>query len=120
MIKKLTESDVKKQIKDCLYSVGALPVSIWQGLMSKKGTSDILVCYEGKFIAIEVKRPGWMPPGRASKSYQHYYQQKDFLDQVNNAGGLGFFATCIEDVIKKMNLQVKLYPLFHQKGGVGR
>ena len=109
------ESDVKKQIRDCLYTVGALPVPIWQGLMSKKGVSDILVCYQGKFIAIEVKKSNWKPPGRQAKSYKHYYQQKTFIDQVRAAGGIGFFATCLEDVIKELDLKVKLYPLFNQE-----
>ena len=110
---KLTETDVKKQIKDCLHSVGAFPVSIWQGLMSKKGCSDILVCYEGKFVAIEVKRPGWKPPGRQAKSYKHYYQQKQFMDDVKAAGGIGFFASSLEEVVEALGLKVKLYPLFH-------
>jgi len=114
-VNKLTETDVKKQIKDCLYSVGALPVSIWQGLMSRKGTSDILVCYQGKFVAIEVKRPGWKPPGRNAKSYKHYYQQKEFIDEVQAAGGIGFFTTSVEEVVERLDLQVELYPLFNME-----
>jgi len=113
--KRLTETDVKRQIKDTLHAVGALPVSIWQGMMSKKGVSDILVCYQGKFVAIEVKKPGWKLPGRQAKSYQHYYRQKEFIDQVKAAGGIGFFANCVEDVVKELGLEVKLYPLFHSK-----
>ena len=116
-MKTLTEADVKKQIKDCLHAVGALPVSIWQGLMSKRGCSDILVCYKGRFVAIEVKHPRWSPPGRQAKSYAHYKRQKDFIEEVIAAGGIGFFATDVETVIERMDLKVELCPLFYEKGG---
>jgi len=113
----LTEADVKKQIKDCLNAVGALPVSIWQGLMSSKGVSDILVCYRGKFMAIEVKKSNWQPPGRGTKAYKHYWQQFEFLEKVRQAGGIGFFATDVETVIKEMDLKAEVYPLFNQPKG---
>tara|TARA_A100001015_G_scaffold307426_1_gene403312 strand:- start:5021 stop:5380 length:360 start_codon:yes stop_codon:yes gene_type:complete len=63
-----------------------------------KGVSDILGVLDGKFVAIEVKTP------KTRKRVS--VDQKKFLDQVNSSGGIGFVATCIEDVdlvIGKLN-----------------
>lgn len=54
-----------------------------------KGKADILGCYRGRFLAIEVKRPS----GKLS------VDQYEFITQINNAGGLAFVATSIDDVI---------------------
>lgn len=55
------------------------------------GTSDILGIWEnGRFIAIEVKRPG--NENGASD------EQKAFIAQINRRGGLAFVATSVEKV----------------------
>ena len=48
----------------------------------------------GRFVAIEVKRPS------AIKKVTRW--QQEFLDQVNDAGGLGLVATCVEDLEGKV------------------
>jgi hypothetical protein len=53
-----------------------------------KGVSDILGVYEGKFLAIEVKRDG----AYASK------EQKEFIANVTKSGGIAFIARSINDV----------------------
>jgi len=54
-----------------------------------KGVSDIIGCLpSGRFLAIEVKRPGKKPSP----------DQDEFLKQVVMHGGLGFVATSIDDV----------------------
>lgn len=55
-----------------------------------RGVSDIIGCLpkSGRFLAIEVKRPG----GKATQ------EQQNFLDTINEAGGLAFVATSVEDV----------------------
>lgn len=56
------------------------------------GVSDIIgILNDGRFLAIEVKRPG----GSASLF------QKSFLDSISRRGGLAFIATSIDDVIAK-------------------
>lgn len=62
----------------------------------RKGVSDILGCYEGKMIAIEVK-----VPERRNNTTIH---QKIFLDDVKKSGGLAGVATCLEDVDKIIGL----------------
>lgn len=112
----MNETDVKNQIKGVLWSVGARPVPIGAGVFGENGISDLLVCYEGRFVAIEVKKPGWKPPGRNAKSYDHYYKQKMFLESIEAAGGVGFFASDVETVVERMGLKVKLFPLFERGG----
>lgn len=56
-----------------------------------RGISDILgILPGGRFLAIEVKRPGEKPTP----------QQEAFLEAVNQSGGLGIVATSIDDVEK--------------------
>ena len=55
----------------------------------EKGISDIIGCLpDGRFLAIEVKRPGNKPS----------IEQADFLARVNAMGGLGLIAYSIDDV----------------------
>ena len=52
------EGKVKKKCKEYLKSIGAwyyMPVSNGMG---RVGCPDILVCYEGRFLAFETKAPG--------------------------------------------------------------
>lgn len=47
------------------------------------GSSDLIGWYKGKFLAIEVKKPGKKPKS----------QQLNFIDAVNNAGGIAGWVT---------------------------
>lgn len=55
-----------------------------------KGKSDILGIYNGKFIAIEVKKPG----GRVSKD------QENFIAAIKAVGGHGCVAYSLDDARK--------------------
>ena len=62
-----------------------------------KGVSDILgVLPDGRFMAIEVKRPG-------NKATQ---LQQQFLDNVNDKKGLGFIAYSVDDVVRELGGKV--------------
>lgn len=67
----------------------------WQGPMGEKGISDIIGCFKGRFLAIEIKTEN----GKVSE-----YQQR-FIDNVNEAGGLAFVARSIEDVIEHLGIK---------------
>jgi hypothetical protein len=56
-----------------------------------RGVSDIigLLPPNGRFLAIEVKRPGGKPT----------QEQQNFIDAVNRAGGLAFVAFSVDDVL---------------------
>jgi hypothetical protein len=99
----LTEKEVTRQIRQVLKICRVWHWKEWQGPMSfPKGISDILGIYQGRFLAIEVKRPG----GRVSR------EQREFLNRVNAEGGLGFVAYSVDDVVERLQLGVKLNPLF--------
>jgi Holliday junction resolvase-like predicted endonuclease len=51
----VTEQQIQKKIITYLESKGAYVVKVIQA--SKSGVADLIVCYRGKFISIEVKTP---------------------------------------------------------------
>lgn len=56
--------------------------------------SDILACWRGRFLALEVKRPG----GRATAG------QGEFLSAVREAGGLAAVVDSVRDVERLLGL----------------
>jgi penicillin-binding protein-related factor A (putative recombinase) len=110
----LPEKEITKQIRDVLTACRVWHYKNYSGgaFNPRKGISDIIGCYKGRYLAIEVKREDWMPPNPHEKAWQHYKEQKDFIDEVINAGGIGFFANCPEDVIRELQLKAQLFPLF--------
>ena len=76
----------------------------WQGLMSERGVSDIIGCYNGRFFACEIK----VGKGQLSDS------QKRFLQRVQNAGGIAIVARSCEDVVKVLGFERELWPLFNE------
>lgn len=97
----LIETQITKQIRQILHHAGAMTIKIAGGPYQRPGISDLLVCLDGRFIAIEVKRPGHHPTPL----------QLDFIKQVQAAGGIGFIAYSPEDVVRELGLKMKLYPL---------
>lgn len=60
------------------------------------GSSDLIgILPDGRFLAIEIKMPGKKPKP----------EQIKFLNWVNEKGGVGFVATCKEDVKKALTGQ---------------
>ena len=88
------EQDIQKEILDFLRSIGYLAIKQNNiGIYARAGVPDIIACSsEGKFIGIEVKRPGQKPKPI----------QDAFLDAINKIGGVAFCATSVDDV--KVNL----------------
>lgn len=79
-------------------NVGMVPVAAAGGVAgfrrsTMSGISDVIgVLPGGRFLAIEVKRPG----GKTTP------QQEEFLERVNAAGGLAFVATSSRDVEERL------------------
>lgn len=96
----LKEADITRQIRDFLKMQNIWHWKHWSGMGSAPGVSDILGCYQGRFMAIEVKRPG----RKATDA------QRRFIDNVNDAGGIGFVADSIEDVVEGLGIKgVRLF-----------
>jgi hypothetical protein len=90
------EAKITLEIRKLLAKNGIWHFKHWSGVMGKSGVSDIIGCLppDGRLLCIEVKRPG----GKLSK------EQAQFLEDVNEAGGLAFVAYSTRDVIEKLNL----------------
>jgi len=80
------EGVVKKQIRDWLKSVGAYVFSpVQMGIGSR--TLDLLCCIKGRFVAIEVKRPGVNEPTKI---------QALCIREIAQAGGIAFTTNSLE------------------------
>lgn len=92
---KIKEADITRQIRQYLDMQGIFHWKQWQGPMSQpKGVSDIIGIYKGRFLAIEIKKPG----GKLTP------MQAVFILKVNASGGIGFMATSIDDVIERLRM----------------
>ena len=74
---KVFENKLKKYLK----SKGAWVLKYWGGsVYTQAGVPDLLVCYNGKFIGIEIKAE----TGHASEL------QLNTIEQIKKAGGIAF------------------------------
>lgn len=75
------EKTFENKLKKYLKSKGAWLVKYWGGgVYTQAGVPDLLVCYKGLFIAIEVKAE----TGHASEL------QLKTIEQIKKAGGIAF------------------------------
>jgi len=89
----LREKDITLAIRDFLKVRGVWHYKAWGGPMSAPGIPDIIGCLPGgRFIGIEVKRPG----GELSS------HQARVLANITDAGGLAIVAWSVEDVIRAL------------------
>ena len=83
------EKKVEDKIKSYLDSLGAYYLKVHGSMYQPAGTPDILACVKGRFIGIEVKRPGG---GVVSEL------QRSKIKKIEAAGGVAFVARSVEDV----------------------
>ena len=92
------EQDIQTSIISYIKSIGGLPIKQNQiGIYGQAGVPDIIACIKGRFVGIEVKRPGQKPKPI----------QEAFLDAINKKGGIGLWADNLDkvkDTLKKENL----------------
>lgn len=103
-----SEKEVKADIRTKLRGRGIYPINIWQGPLSENGISDLLCAVPpgGRILAVEVKKPGWKPPGEGtSKAYQHYLRQRNFLTKIIKKGGLGYFASDADMLMEALDAE---------------
>jgi Holliday junction resolvase len=78
----MSEQKIQASIIKYLESKGAYVVKVITA--SKKGVPDILACYKGQFIAIEVKRPETKTNVSSLQAYN--------LKKIEETGGLSLVA----------------------------
>lgn len=74
------EKNFENKVKEILKSKGAYCVKQFGCAFTKSGVPDLLVCYKGRFIAVELKADKGTP------SPLQLYN----LEEVKKAGGYGF------------------------------
>lgn len=84
----MKEKTIENQIKKWLENNGYWWMKVHGDMFQKAGVPDIIACINGKFVGIEVKRPG----GRVSEL------QKYHIEQIQKSGGVAFVATSVEEV----------------------
>ena len=75
----MKEAQFSREVTQYLESKGAIVNNQTGSMFSKVGVSDLLVCYKGYFIALELK----------VGSYQPDPLQISYLQKVREAGGFG-------------------------------
>ena len=86
----MLERDVVAAIKNYLASLGS-DGFFWKehgGPYGTSGVPDIISCYKGHFLGLEVKLPG----GRLTEL------QKRAIDKINRAGGIACRVESVDDV----------------------
>ena len=105
----MKESQFSREVTQYLESKGAIVNNQTGSMFSKVGVSDLLVCYKGFFIALELKT------GR----YTADPLQISYLQKVRDAGGFGLLLRdnihelmvllhCIENGIERQYKQPEL------------
>lgn len=84
----MREKQIENIIKKYLASKGVWYIKHHANKFTKVGVPDVLGCWQGKFVAIEVKTP----VGVLSEL------QKYNLKAISDAGGISIVARCLEDV----------------------
>lgn len=86
------EKKIENKIKAHLKSIGAYVIKHHGNKFSQVGVPDLLVCYKGRFIGIEVKTPDGKPTAL----------QLHNIEEIQKSGGVAFIADNLEIVKKKL------------------
>lgn len=88
------EARITKAIRLHLESIGAFVFKVHGGPQMMAGLPDLIACYKGYFIGIEVKQPGNGPSER----------QKFVMQQIKRAKGICIVATQVADVYEPVRV----------------
>lgn len=86
----MLERDVVASIKKYLASLGS-DIFFWKehgGPYGTSGVPDIICCYKGRFLGLEVK----LPSGKLTEL------QKRAIEKINRAGGIACRVESVDDV----------------------
>lgn len=82
------EAKIGRAIRAYLEGLGAFTFKVHGGPQMMAGLPDIICCYKGRYIGIEVKQPGQKPTAR----------QEFVHSLIQRSGGVVIVATCVERV----------------------
>ncbi|MBA7569206.1 VRR-NUC domain-containing protein [Candidatus Atribacteria bacterium 1244-E10-H5-B2] len=87
---KISENDIKHQVKSYLNIKGWFNFHILQGLGAFRGIPDMIAVKAGRVIFLEIKKPG----GKLSE------HQQRFKETMGGAGGEYYVVRSLEEIIK--------------------
>lgn len=90
------EADLLSRATDMLFMLKA--VNVRQAWATKNGTADLIVCYNGRFIAIECKDDEGEPT----------IQQLNFIAEVLAAGGRAAVCRTLESIFNLLTTDGKI------------
>lgn len=100
----MKEKGIENKIKNFLSKNNAYYVKYFGNAFTKSGVPDILVCYNGRFIGIEVKNEH----GKTS------LLQDANLRQIKKAGGIGIVARTVSDVEQALHsIELEKYTKYY-------
>lgn len=95
---KISEKEITHSIRSLLRQFGVFHWKNFGGPMGAKGVPDILGIFKGRLLGIEVKTA----TGKLSP------EQERFIQNINDAGGIGFMARSVDDVIETLGLKKRM------------
>ena len=87
----MREKSVENQIKDYLFKKGIYHFKVHGSSFMEPGISDIIACYKGQFIGIEVKRTG--------EKNEQSKQQKVHERNLTKSGGTYLLVDSLDEVV---------------------
>lgn len=73
------EVRIREQIVKAIKKRGGRPIKYYGCVFSEAGVPDLLVCYRGQFVFLEIKKPG----EKATR------KQLQVIDELYQAGAIG-------------------------------
>ena len=87
----MTEAVLTRKIKKACEGEGAYAAKIHGGQFSA-GVPDLLLCYHGRFVAMEIKMPG--------REHTVTKLQAEQLKKIRRAGGVGEVVSSVDQALK--------------------
>lgn len=100
------ETALSEKVLSRLRAEGGRWTKVHGGPFQEAGVSDILGCWRGRFVAIELKIPGEKPTKL----------QETYLDDIHYSGGIAGVATTVQEAIDIRD-GVKPYVPFKENRG---
>lgn len=94
------ETRIYRKIMEYLKQQGAFVFKVWGSDHMMAGLPDLIVCYRGRFIGMEVKVPGGQPSKR--QTYVH--------GLIRDAGGTAAVVTSVGDAERLLALALGITP----------
>ena len=105
----MSETTISGNIRRYLKSIGAKAIKTHGSIFSRKGTPDIIGCYQGRFIVFETKKPGErLTPLQAYE-----------LAQWLAAGAIGGRVESVAQVKELLSISLDIHPQPRPRKGPG-